>query len=964
MTASAGSGKTHQLTERYLQLLMAPDSDLQSYRHILAVTFTNKAAGEMKARIIKKLYDASQPGNEKAPQAKKRLRHLLHDYSAFSVSTIDKFFQTVMRSFAREIGQYASYRLELDPEDILGEVVDRVIASTEDPEKKELFNWLKEYSLDNVEQGKSWRIDQALLNMAKQFLSEAFLLQNRSFNAETDGQTIFDEKEHKGQLREFLRQMDQIIRSFEQKARHITDQMQGLLKRNGLEFSTFKSGNSIILKDFRDWSEGTYTEPRADFLREKIDSFPEREALSVLVEEGIALFQTECVNYFTALKIRENLYLTGIYRELKNTLDEVLRSNNIVINALTNNILSGIIGEDDTPFVYEKVGNRYDHLMLDEAQDTSRMQWDNFRPLFRNSQASGGCGLVVGDVKQSIYRWRGSDWHLMGSKIKAELNRGVVKEVPLDNNWRSGKAVVYFNNDFFRDIGNLVDNDEVRRVYASCKQIIPPEREGEPQGYVRVQFLLDESHMRKKDKHDWQQEALDRMVRDVRELRQEGYSFRDITVLVRRNREGARAADALINANPPIPVLTEDSLRIGSAPCVSRLMSVLAWMVHPEDPVCDLQAGPYKELVSTIKAGSLYETCEQLLGHAGLRPGPEEMPFVLAFLDAVLEYQDKYGSSLRDFVLWWDESGSKKKISAPVGQDAVRVMTIHKAKGLEKQAVIIPFCTENFITNARRASLLWCKTAGKPAPFDAIGMVPIKASGLENTIFAEEYEQEKTLQHIDVINNWYVAFTRAQSRLLIYAPATKDDNKNPTSIENTLFLHLKNHGLLDTQRQYVRGKRIPFTGKSDEQVIEEDPMPSFQSATTDERLRLSLQGEDYFSAEASARRMGIEEHEKMARVIVDEELERRSGGRHWFDGTYRVLNEASIVTGDGEIYRPDRVLLAPDGSRVIVIDYKFGAPHAAYHRQVRDYVSLMQQMGYPFVEGWLWYVSAGEIVRA
>ncbi len=956
MTASAGSGKTHHLTENYLELLLDDHYDDQQYRHILAVTFTNKATEEMKSRIIQKLYELSQGKDDRAERARTRLHSLLHDYSCFSVSTIDKFFQTVMRAFAHEIGQYASYRLELDSNEILEQAVDQLIASTAEPGREDLLKWLKEFTFYLADQGMSRDIVHPLTRLAGQFLSEAFLLRRHS---QVTKESILGDKDR---LRAFLDKNNRIISSFTGEIKRITSEVQALTDRYGVTYASIKSGNSQPMLVFREWAKEKYDAPKADLLRDCVSRFPDPAALSALIEEAITFYEGHARNYFTAVAVRENLYLMGIYHELQEALDRILADNNLVLNALTNDILRRIIADDDTPFLYEKIGNRYDHLMLDEAQDTSRMQWDNFRPLFRNSQASGGCNLIVGDVKQSIYRWRGSDWRLMTDKIRDQFPTGPFHFDPLKQNWRSGEKVVYFNNDFFANIGTLLGRDKERSeqakavtaVYKECHQTIPDERKNEPDGYVRVRFLPSA----KGDGQKWRQDALANMLTDIQQLREEGYAYKDITILVRRNWEGAQAAEALIQAG--IRVITEDSLSIGSAPCISRLMALLEWQVYPDDPLCELQARPVKDALTGKQAGSLYELCEQLLASEAFSHKPGDLPFIYAFLDAVLDYQEKYGSSVRGFVKWWDETGRKKKISAPDGQDAVRVMTVHKAKGLSLDAVIIPFCHEDFTPSFFHIPTIWCEAKG---PFAELGLIPVKAdSSLRNTLFSDEYEEEKTLQHIDVINLWYVAFTRARTRLLIYAPATASVKKNPSCFENVLFMHLSQQ--LDGDRQYVTGKRIPRDAKAEETQEAAEVEPSFtRSATTDERLRLSLQGEDYFSTEASARRMGIEEHEKMARVIVDEELERRSGGRHWFDGTYRVLNEASIVTGDGEIYRPDRVLLAPDGSRVIVIDYKFGAPHSAYHRQVRDYVSLMQQMGYPSVEGWLWYVSAGEIVR-
>ena len=562
--------------------------------------------------------------------------------------TIDKFFQNVLRAFAREVGQYASYRLKVEEDDVLTQVVDELIASTEEPGKENLLKWLRDYSIDLVEQGRNWRFNRDLKEMASQFLKESFMLQCRQLGQDGTGGAILGDKER---LRTFLHKISGMIAGFENDALRIAGSIKEMMDRHGVTYAGLKAGQKQPMLVFRDWLAGKYTAPDEDLLRESVTRFPgDQTALSALVAEGAALYNDRSLDYFSARAIRGNLYLMGIYRELQDTLNAFLRENNVVILPLANDTLSRIIGNDDAPFVYEKIGNRYDHLMLDEAQDTSLMQWNNFRPLFRNSQASGGRNLVVGDVKQSIYRWRGSDWRLMSEKIRQDLDVGAFVPCSLRDNWRSDRAI-NFNNALFSAVGSIIARDttrtvptrEVQRIYPdesdslnTCVQLISPERENVRQGYVRVTFLPKA----KDSGQTWQEEALQRMIEDIRSLEKEGYALKDITVLVRTNKQGAMVADALIDAG--ISVLTEDSLLIGSSPCISRLMAVLSLRVKPEDPVSGLLARPYKHLLSELKPGSLYETCEQLLGSGCFSQSKEDLPYILAFLDAVLSYQEKY----------------------------------------------------------------------------------------------------------------------------------------------------------------------------------------------------------------------------------------------------------------------------------------------------------------------------------
>ena len=949
--ASAGSGKTYRLTQDYLDLLL--EGDPQRYKHILAVTFTNKATEEMKSRVIDALHKLSRSGDPRAPQAADALRRMLHDYGCFSVSTIDKFFQTVMRAFAREIGQYASYRVEIDDDAVLSQVVDRMLESIAEPEGALLLRWLKEYSIDLVEQGKSWSIATPLKDMAENFLDESFLLKMRHVSH------ILADKERIGAFRKKLGGM---IDGFEQEARRIAADAIKLMGRYGMTPDDFKNKSRGPMRVFGKWAAGNFEAPKAEPLRGAFDNFPERDALSTLVETAIAHYEQQHILWSSAKIIRNNLHLLGIYADVHRHLQAYLQENNVVLLKQSTDLLSRIIADDDTPFVYEKIGNRYDHLLLDEAQDTSVLQWNNFRPLFANSVAQGSRNLVVGDIKQSIYRWRGSDWRLMSEYLYRDLGRAAIHDETLAENWRSGAAVVEFNNTVFSGVGPLMEAEqpgigrEIDQIYADCRQRIPEAHAGNPAGFVRLTFLPTDGSGSEEDTV-WEEAALERMVGDIAALRSEGYAYKDITVLVRKNTQGARVAEHLMGQD--INVLTEDSLQIGSSPCIGRLMALLSCQVDPDDPVNRLMAGQIGVEVSAMESGSLYETCERLLENPALSPTEADLPFVHAFLDAVLAWQEKYGSSLRGFVKWWDEAGYKKAICAPDGQDAVRIMTIHKAKGLSLDAVIIPFVDETFVPKI--IPTIWCETSG---PFAELGLIPLKAANnLAETCFAADLLQERIYEAIDVVNNWYVAFTRARSRLLLYAPQPKKPHDYRLgNIADALYRIFS--ASLDEGLSYETGSRDRFVREETSSTLVDDPQPAFaRVAMTDDRLKLSLHGEEYFAAGASARQQGITQHLALSGVTVDQELEARSGGRHWFDGTYRVMNEASIVTGDGEIYRPDRVLIAPDASRVIVIDYKFGQMRGSHKSQVRHYVDLMRQMGYPSVEGWLWYVSAGEVVR-
>ena len=947
--ASAGSGKTYRLTQEYIDLLLAGDE--QRYKHILAVTFTNKATDEMKQRVIEALYKLSRSGDPRAEEARKRLSLILHDYSCFSISTIDRFFQGVMRAFAREIGQYASYRVELDTGAVLEQVVDLLIDGLDDPSNAALLAWLQDYSFELIESGRNWNVREPLKAMAELFFKEDFRLKLRSMPGHILG--------NKDAIKGFGAVLEDMSSEFEGAVVALGRRALAAMDAGGRAPEDFKGksrGPFMLFKKWASWRRGdAFTEPK-ESLRDSYNGFQSPE-LEACVEEAFLLCEKPLAAYRSVCLIQENLSLLGVYADIFRFLSAYLQENNVVLLSQSSDLLSRIINDDDTPFVYEKIGNRYDHLMLDESQDTSLLQWSNFKPLFTNSIAQGQANLIVGDVKQSIYRWRGSDWHLLGEQIARDLGPENIEGTRLEENWRSGREIVAFNNHLFKQVAGAIAADapagvaeQVEMLYSDCVQLIPPQRASAPAGRVKLGFL---------DPDGWREEALSRMLADIHELCAAGYRHRDITVLVRTNNDGATVANCLIGAG--IGVVTEDSLLIGAAPCIGEVVSLLHAMVDPEDPVNRLLVEGMDLPGLEVLSGSLYEICERMLARR-TETAASDVPFIHAFLDQVLSYQEKYGSSLRGFVKWWDEAGCKKSICAPDGQDAVRVMTIHKSKGLSLEAVIIPFVDEAFLkTSSWHIPTLWCRTSGPLAP---IGLVPVKATAkMEKTVFQADLDRERINQYVDVINMSYVAFTRAKSQLIIYAPSPVDPDNYPVKTVSALLYRLFS-AELDDDNYRISGTLERFGREEETSAVIDDPQISFDTVRLgDERLKLALRAGDYFDEEPSLRQLGVEKHRVMASVEVDEMLEEQSGRRHWFDGTFRVFNEASIVTGEGETYRPDRVLIAPDGSRVIVIDYKFGQPRHAHRRQVRHYMELLAQMGYPVVEGWLWYVTDGEIIR-
>ena len=904
--ASAGSGKTYKLSHTYIDYLLG-SGDPWAYRHLLAVTFTNKATAEMKARILKDLYEASKTD----PRARHYLVSILHDYSAFGVSTIDRFFQQTLRVFARELGQFSSYQVELDKESLVSEAMDRVLDSISS-EKKELIGWLRGNALSSIKEGGSFKLDEGLQDMGKRLKSEEY----RQLKAACgiDEPAAFS----KDRLKEIRRVCSKIIKSFEASADKLGVQ------------------------------------------REKGKRIPYPTTKKALADPAVAdLFENAYDVYATAYIVNSQLYGLGVAREFYTEYDALLKEKNVMTLDESGVLLRDIIDGSDAPFVYEKTGSRYTNYLLDEFQDTSRLQWDNFLPLLREADGSGD-NLIVGDVKQSIYRWRNSDWRMLDHEVEAAFP-GAVVENP-GNNWRSARSVVDFNSDFFeyaaREVGLGAMYSNVRQT-ARSKEVQP--------GCVRVSFTDDQ---------------IAAVLESVADVRSRGALYGDIAVLVRDKKNGAAVAEALIAAG--VPVISDDSLNLKGAVTVRRLVSLLTFYDDPSNSV-----GSYLASRMNIdfpeRYHSLVDFCEQLL--RGLREYDAatfdaETLYVGAFMDKVQDWVTTGGNNLRAFLKDWDDKDDCY-VGSPENSDAVRIMTVHKSKGLEFPHVIFPFAeTVKMFKKETR----WCRLDASGTPLEGVadGIYPVELSGTcVHTLFAPAYEEEYRMQVVDNLNVFYVALTRAAASLHVIA---KQPAKNKRAalkarkpVDYVNFSELL-YAWCNGDDEYVFGEPYDFERMVRKESSAGIPMQArWNSIPLGDRLQASQDATDYFGEDgttgpaASGRLRGIELHRILSTVdsvddlpadIGSDDLQllrgRISAHPEWFGGGAR--NELTVFGADGARWRPDRVVHKADSS-IVVIDYKFGAERESYLWQVRRYIKLYRDMGYRNVSGYVWYVPEDKVVQ-
>ena len=1044
MRASAGSGKTYSLARKYISLLLN-SSDRHAYRHILAVTFTNKATDEMKERILKELHVlAVSPGKsgyrdyfvpsvfpsceELQRKAEEVLHDILHDYGAFAVSTIDRFFQQTLKAFSREIGQFASYQVELDKDSLVSESVDRILDSLTE-EDGSLLSWLTDNVLEQIEGGGRYSMDANLLDMARRLKSP-----QRKEVAEAAGidPDVACSKDKLLEIRDVCRGL---IDGFRKEVKARAQRALDVMTDAGVDPAESSRG---FLKALYKYAGLNDTEPLAaptdSFMRNASDSekwFAKAKAKTMLpkvypfleapLEDFCALFGREFDVYNTACILDGQIYGLGVAGELERTFSELMKEKNVLCIDDSNTILRDIIDSSDAPFVYEKIGVRYDHYLLDEFQDTARVQWQNFSPLLKESESRGGENLIVGDVKQSIYRWRGSDWNLLQNTIPEEFPQ--YKDRVLDTNYRSLSSIVEFNNAFFKAAAEVLDGlsgyedgkGPVSGIYSDVRQKVS--KTDKAPGNVSLTFC------RKEDE-------LSKVLESVNEVLASGGRLSEIAVLVRSNAIGEEVASYLIDNG--IAVMTDDSLRVKSSITVRRIVSLMSLADNPEDTVGGYLAA---SLDVSVPEGctSLMDMAENLLRSIRDNDAEQiwtgEVLHIQSFFDCLQDYVNVNGNSLRGFLKWWEDENPS--IASPSSGECVRIMTIHKSKGLAFPYVIIPFVES---VTLFKAGNHWCspKFDGTPLEGVADGVYDVSLSKASvRTLFADDYKNESFLQQVDNLNVIYVAMTRPASgmHLISSYPSEKclaaleaGDLGQFSDFSQILYWFVTSPGKMEgvvrtSDEDSVRfdvGNPVDFSSirKNDEQDVEEFvageygefpsiPLnPSAGDMETDVRergrLKFSADSVDYFSADgdagisASNRIKGVVLHDVLSRMQVAGDLDRAVAvayengdvtedecvqikallgermetavARGWFPETSaRILNETTLIDVDGQIYRPDRVVIEDD--RVLVIDYKFGAHYRKYENQMRKYAGIWRRMGYENVSAVLWYVHTDEVVE-
>lgn len=1044
LKASAGSGKTYRLAYEYIKGVVR---DPSLYRETLAVTFTNKATEQMKRRIVGSLHAlASAPETE--PEGGDNVTYLddliretglsrslivrhagqartliLHDYSRFAVSTIDKFFQRVARAFFRELGLDFDYTVEIDRDWVLGAAVDRLLELTaSDQALRGAVDRLLE---ERAGQGKGWDIRPDIVRIGGELFRESYVPNPNGAERISE---IFDgivrdlSARFAGVKRAAQRGMEVIaaaglsLDDFPYKKQSFAGYLAGLAEAEAPK--AYGARFLQATESAEAWTTGKSP------VRDRILALePELMPLLREVREGIDALVKD---YNSCALVGENLGRSLLLAWLDREVKAVSAERNLVMIHETAALIHRLVTGNDAPFIYEKVGNAYSRYMIDEFQDTSEKQWQNFVPLLDNALAEndGEPVMLIGDVKQSIYRWRGGNWRILGYEAEEHFAGALAEAAPMDTNWRSERNVIDFNNALMRRAVER-DADELavflepapaalrplaeilRHSYEGFEQkAAPGKMKREAEGYVEVIPALRE-----------QIEGL--MTQRVADLLARGYALRDIAVLVRSNGEARRAADALLEAG--YAIVSQEALLLAGSPVVGFVMAVFSLADSPQDSVARAQYNaflgrPYgrelpaseRDFIAGLLRSALAESFERILARYGLNGRQDAVSYLQALYQVIISYSRQAVSDIPLLLEWWRENGGKKTVYLPSEQDAVTIMTVHKAKGLEFPCVLIPFCDWELLPKSTGGgTTLWAEARGDGAGrFPELGPVPVGYKKLmADSHFAADYYRESVYAHVDNLNLLYVALTRAERELYVMYDTTRSGARVSKLIDAVLpdFGGLEEYEYASadggTGKYYAFGAKSEAPGREARRAAEgterQIVLKNFPSHDAVQRVRARWSSDRYFGQDREAvspRRYGVLMHRLFELAGSPDELDgtlakMRAAGdvtsdaeeallrrraaeawsdpvvARWFSPEWEVVHSERDIIAGGGVRRPDRVMT--DGKkRAVVVDYKFGAlRRAGYQAQVREYMELLREMGYDRVEGYLWFVELGEVER-
>ena len=1076
--ASAGSGKTFTLASEYITLVV---KNPQDYRSILAVTFTNKATQEMKTRILSQLYGIahSLPDSEAyyeqvrmktgfseqtiRENAAKALSLLTHHYNEFRVQTIDAFFQSVLRNLARELNLTANLRVDLNDEQVEAQAVDELINSLEEGE--EVLNWIRDYIDKNIEDDKGWNVISQIKDFGKNIFKDFYKDHKTELDNRFSNKSFFN-----GFITDLRKRRTRILNRLNEHAKQMYKKIRDANLDNP---NLFNRGANGLLSHIIKLTKGTPSnDPTPQYIQSCIDSAEKWPASKCPAKEKAAIIELASASLCSDLKIL-NDYRINDWKEyqscnltlkhlsqlrllhaISEAVDEINKDTNRFMLSNTQSLLCTLMKDSDTPFVFEKMGAYLKHIMIDEFQDTSTIQWNNFRKLLDNCMAQvDSHNLIVGDVKQSIYRWRQGDWKLLNN-IEHEFTKEQIKIEPLDTNYRSEENIIRFNNAFFKQaVLQTVKELESEGIQGATelveayKEIEQKPRKDNGKGCVRIKLFRYDS----KNASDYKQKILNELIENIRQLLDQGYKQKDIAILARSKTVIPDIVDSFQNIDTNVSLVSDEAFRLDASLAVNVIIEALRLLTHPHDKLTesklvklyqqqviktgkdinDLFVGENStELKSFLPSGyidkfeslsrlSLIDLVDEIYSLFSLDSLEGQSAYVCTFYDTLNEYLRDHPADIDDFIEEWEDTLSSNTIQSDE-VDGIRLITIHKSKGLEYDNVLIPFC--DWELEKTNGITIWCSGDDKEKPYGELPLIPVDySSKMLGTVFEDDYKEEHLQNTVDNMNLLYVAFTRAGKNLFITGKKYKERTSGKSERSHIIQYIIEElakelpgaiiddagdngpisfeFGTLSTCEERVeKGKATenPFelSPKTHKLKIETFPHPvSFRQSNKSHDF---IKGEDIDPSDARRYiKVGNVLHQLFSTILTEADIEPRlkeleQAGiiyndditsrelqnkiscalsnekvKNWFSPRWKLFNECTILdydkeTGDVYEHRPDRVMT--DGKEMIVVDFKFGKPRDEYHEQVQRYMRLLMRMGYKQVSGYIWYVLRNEIV--
>lgn len=1102
--ASAGSGKTFTLAVEYISLLV---KDPENYQHILAVTFTNKATQEMKMRILSQLYgianslQSSQQYFNKVKEktnmpdavirnnARAALTLLIHRYNNFRILTIDAFFQQVLRNLAHELGQTANLRVDLNNEEITEKAVDQMIESLE--KGQPVLQWISTYINNSIEDDNGWNIIGKIKTFGTNIFKDFYKAHEANLKEQLSNADDF--KVYETTLR---KRRNDIRKTFNGKAKSILNE----IKNANLDIpSNYRSGLYKYLTDSaiapltnkplkagvlkanespQNWTSSKCA--KAD--KQQIQTLA-AEVLSAQLSELIA-YNDDNWNEFQSIQLTlSHLSELRLLHAIADAVDNLTKDTNRFMLSNTQALLKELIADSDTPFIFERIGARLKHVMIDEFQDTSTIQWQNFQVLLANCMAQElSQNLIVGDIKQSVYRWRQGDWGILNNIEKSFAHQKIRLET-LDYNYRSEKRIIDFNNAFWEQcVANTAkevaqdDAEKAKIVQKAYEDVAQKTHKTTENGFVKISLYPSKV---------MKDAVLEELIETIKELFNNGYGGKNqskIAILVRSKSNIQDIVNALLQSfGNEINIVSDEAFRLDASLSVNIIVSAMHLLTHPDDVLTrgklvklynqEVLKKPLTDtdLLVSINESNNIDTknidkkerrklaTEQQMAKLNSQLPPEyvanrelllglpivdlvdklfmlfgldqlegQSSYICTLYDTLNDFLKDHTADIDDFINEWENSLSSKTIQSDE-IEGIRIMTIHKSKGLEFDNVIIPFCNWEM----EKKGTLWCETKNKPAPYNKLPLLPIDFSRdkLIGTVFEDDYKEEHFQNIVDNLNLLYVAFTRASKNLFVFglrqgkttleniAKGTPPGNRSyaielalrqvseqlqgsslsfPDDIGSEIHFeygtlapetHEKEHAVADN----------PFLIKPDKHIVS---IATYPQAATFKQSNKSIEfvkGEDidpsdrtryikignvlhqlfstiYTTADIPTR---LNELEQQGIIYNDEITSAQLRTRiedaitnpqvqEWFSKRWQLYNECTILEYNkdtNEMEEHRPDRVMTDGKEFVVVDFKFGKEREEYKKQVQQYMEILIRMGHKKVSGYLWYVVKNNVVE-